>query len=88
MPHAKLNQQCVNRPDLDTVLSAGVANLRGFDVVLSIRLEKGQRGEPLDQLATRLGPSKALQQFLEHQAGGEHLICPFKCASKHLYGGG
>ncbi len=86
MPQAKLNQHCVDRSDLNAIPTAGVAHVRGFDVVLAIRLEEGQGGESFNQLATRLGPGEALQQFLEYQTSCEHLVCALKRTSKYLNG--
>jgi hypothetical protein len=86
VPQAKLNQYCVDRSDLNAIPSTRVADLCGLDVVFAIRLEKSQRSESFNELASRLRPGKALQQFLQDQAGGEHLVCAFKRTSKHLYG--
>ena len=75
VPQTELNQHCVDRSDLDTVPAAGVAYFCSFDVVLAIWLQKREGGESLNQLGSRLRSSEPLQQFLEDQAGREHLVC-------------
>lgn len=84
MPQAKLDQHCVNRSDLHPVASTRVAELGGLNVVLAIRLEERERGEPLNQLVAGLGSGEALEQFLKDQPSSEHLVCTFKSSSKHL----
>jgi hypothetical protein len=85
VPQAKLNQHCVNSSDLYTVPPTSVANFGGFDVVVAIGLQECQRSKPLEQLAACLGPGEALQQFLQDQTCGEHLIRSFKSSSKYFY---
>jgi hypothetical protein len=86
VPQAKLNQYGVDGSDLNAIPSTRVADLCGLDVVFAVRLEKSQGSESFNELASRLRPGKALQQLLQDQAGGEHLVCAFKRASKHFYG--
>nr|WP_233130125.1 hypothetical protein [Synechococcus sp. 1G10] len=71
---AKLDEQGINRADLDTPSAAGIANVGGCDVILLIGLKKGEHGEALHELVTVFGAGKTLQHFLEHQSGGEDLL--------------
>ena len=80
----KLDQQCVDGPDLDTTSSAGVSHFSGFNVVFAVRLEKAECCEPIDQLATRLRSSKALQQFLQYQTCRKDLISPLESVLKRF----
>ena len=62
-----LGQQRIDRADLDTGLATRVAQAGGTDMILAVGLEERQSGEALDDLGARLGPRKALQEFLENQ---------------------
>ena len=54
--------------NLNAMTAACVADVSGFDVIGSIRDEEGKGGEPLQNLLTRFGSRKPLQQLLQHQA--------------------
>jgi hypothetical protein len=71
----ELDEHRVDGSDLGTVAAAGVAQLGGFDVIFAVRLQEYERGEALDQRAPCLGAGKTLQQFLQHEASGEDLVC-------------
>lgn len=43
-------------------------------MIISIRLQQWQCGEPIDDLGLRLGSSEALQQFLKHQSGSDDYV--------------
>lgn len=74
MPAAKLDEQGVDGPDLNSAAAAGVANLRGFDVILPVRLDEPEGAKAFDELSPSLRPCKALQQLLQHETGREDLI--------------
>ena len=58
---AEPDEHGVDCSNLDAVTAASVADFGRFDVVEPIRLQESKRGEPVDQLTTRLGPCKALK---------------------------
>ena len=64
----QLRQERIDRAYLNAMTTAYVAKGRGFDVIGSIRHEEGKSGESLQNLFTRLGSRKALQQLLYHQS--------------------
>lgn len=68
MTNAKLGEQGIDRPDLNTGPATRRAQGGGIDVVLSIRLHERQGCKAVDDLRPRLGTGKALQQFLENEA--------------------
>ena len=63
----QLDQQRIDRSDLNARPTAGVSNLSGCDVVLPVRLNHGQRAKPLDDRGGSLWSGEALQEFLQHQ---------------------
>jgi hypothetical protein len=65
---AQLRQESIDRANLNAMTAACVADVSGFDVIGSIRHEEGKGGEPLQNLLTRFGSRKPLQQLLQHQA--------------------
>jgi hypothetical protein len=71
---AHLRDQCIDRADLHTRSPALVAQLRGGDVIVTVRMHERQRTEPLHDRRPGLGAGKALQQFLKDQAGGHHQL--------------
>ncbi len=50
VPQAKLGKQSVDRAELQTFPAAGIAQLRGFDVIAAIRNEQRQGRKALDDL--------------------------------------
>ena len=75
---AELNEDCVDGSNLNPMTTARIADLRSFNMVVSVWLQESKRGKPLNKLASRLRSRKALKQFLQYQPGSEDLICPFK----------
>jgi hypothetical protein len=82
VPSTKLNEQGIDRADLDTVSATGVTNLGCLDVIFPIRLEECDGAEALDELGACLRPREALQKFLQDETGGEDLIGAEKRASQ------
>lgn len=70
--NAKLRDQCIDGPDLNTALSASIAKFCSGDVILPVGIEQWKGCEALNDLLPRLGAGKPLQQFLQHQSGGEY----------------
>ena len=60
VPPAKLDEQGVDRADLNSTASAGVRNLRCLDVVLPVGLEKSKDGEAFYKLVPSLRPGETL----------------------------
>jgi len=81
---AELDEHRVDGSDLDTATAARVSDLSGLDMVLSVRLQKSERGKSLDQWAACFGSGKALQQFLQHQTGCKDLVRPLEGMPKCL----
>jgi hypothetical protein len=82
---AELDENGVDRSDLDAAPPAAFANFSGLDVVVTLRLQESERGKPLDQLPTRLGSGEALEKFLQDQTGREDLIGSLQGVSKSLH---
>ena len=57
---AKLDEQGINRANLDTSAAASIAEFSCCDVVLLIGLEKGEHREALHKLLSIFGPRKPL----------------------------
>jgi len=60
MAKAKLNQQCIDRPDLNAGPSAAISQLSCFDMIVAVRNDKRQRPEPFDDLLACLRPREPL----------------------------
>jgi hypothetical protein len=71
VPDAKLRNQRVDCPDLNSRSTTGVSQRRSLDVVISVRIQKRHGGKPLENLSACLGPSETLQQLLEHESSRE-----------------
>lgn len=71
---AELREQRVNRSDLQSAPPAGIAQLRCRDMIVPVRSEERERREALDDQPASLGSGKALEQFLQHQAGRDDRI--------------
>ena len=69
--YAELRKQRIDRADLDTGLSTRIAQAGRTDVVFPVGLKQRQSGEPLDDLAARLGAREPLQEFLENETRRE-----------------
>lgn len=80
---AELRQQRVDRPDLHTFAAALIAQFRRMNVVVAIRHDQRQGGKPLDDLVPALGAGETLQNFLEHEAGGEKRLTGFERPDQH-----
>ena len=63
----QLDQQRIDRSNLNARLTAGVSNLSGCGVVLTVRLNHRQRSKPLDDRGGSFWPGEALQEFLQNQ---------------------
>ena len=70
----ELNQQGINRSDLDTPAATGIADVGGCDAATAVGLKKGEHGEALHELVSVPGAGKTLQHVLEQQTFGEHLL--------------
>jgi hypothetical protein len=82
---AKLCEQCVDRPNLNTASSATIPQFGCLDVVLAIRQQKRQRGESFDDCIPGGGSGKSLKQLLENQSGRGHLLAAIERLSKDVY---
>jgi hypothetical protein len=71
---AQLDNQSVDCANLNTVPAASASDFCCVDIVLSIRLNKGQGGETLYDAVTCFRASKSLQQLMQDQASAENLI--------------
>ena len=71
VPDAKLGNQRIDCPYLNSRATTGVAERCSLDVVISVRNQERYGGKPLENLGACLGPSETLQQLLENQSGRE-----------------
>jgi hypothetical protein len=65
---AELGEQGIDCSDLHASAAARRAECGGIDMILSFGLHERQRGKAVDDLSSRLGPRKPLQQLLENEA--------------------
>lgn len=70
----QLYQQGVDGPNLNAMPATGIPDLSGVNVILPVRFDERKGGESFYDAVTRLGTSKALQQFLQHKTRAEYLI--------------
>jgi hypothetical protein len=55
---------------------------RGFNVILSVRRENGQRCEALDDFVPRPRPGESLRQFLQDRSSGDDEAARFKSSAQ------
>lgn len=65
---AELGEQGIDCSDLHASAAARRAECGRVDMILSIGLHQRQRGKAVDDLFSRLGAGKPLQQLLENEA--------------------
>ena len=78
MSYAQLGEYCIDGTHLDPGSAAAVSQLRGVDVVLSVRRKHRQRAESIDDLIAVPGAREALQQLLEHQSRRDYGLPSFE----------
>jgi hypothetical protein len=71
---AKLRQESVDCADLDAAAAASVSEFRRVDMVMPVRDEQWQGGEPFDDLRSVPRPGKPLQELLQNEAGCQQLL--------------
>ena len=81
---AELREERIDRSDLKAAATAFIAKVRGRDVVLALRHDEWQRGEPFEDLRSRLGAAESLEKFLEYQAGRENRSLALKCVGQEV----
>src|SRR5207253_383308 len=74
---AELRQQRIDRPDLDSCATAPVAQLGSRDVVVPLRNKERQCRKTIQYATAGPRPGKALQQFLQYDAGGKQHLAGF-----------
>ncbi len=84
MTYAKLSQQGVDRANLNSSSTTGVAQLGSIDMILSIRSDERQRGKPLDDVLARARTSKTLKQLLENEPGSHDDLISFERIAQFL----
>ena len=67
--NAQLSKQCVNGAHLYALPPAGVSQLGCVNVVLPVRYDQGECGEPLHDGIPSFRARKTLKQFLEDHPG-------------------
>ena len=83
--NAELRNQGVNRANLQARATTAISQFRGIDVILSVRGQKRQRHEPVNDIFTRPRTGESLQQFLQDQPRGHDRIAPFKAISQRAH---
>ena len=81
---AELCEQRVDGTDLHTGPTTAVAQLRGSDVIFPVRAEERQSPEPVNDVLTRAGSGKTLQQFLQDQPRGHDRFAAFESAAQRI----
>jgi len=69
MSDAELREERIDRSDLKAAAAALAAKVRSGDVVVALWHDERQRGEPIDDLRSRLRVAEALEKFLKNQSG-------------------
>lgn len=65
----KLRQEGVDRSDLYAAPPAAVSQVCGPDVIVTVRYDQRQRGEPIQYLSPISRARKALKKLLENETG-------------------
>ena len=79
---AQLRNQRIDGAKLHAATPACVAQLSGLDVSVACRNEQRQHLQALDEAGLILRPVKALQQFLQHDAGNDDGGAFLKCLAQ------
>ena len=85
MANAELREQGIDSADLDACATATIADFRGLDVVLTIRVEQRKRCKPIDDLGSRARPRESLQQFLQNEPSSQHDLGAFEGVAQRAY---
>ncbi len=87
--YAQLAQQRVDGPDLNPRPPANVADIRSINIVLPIRHQERQGSKSPHDVLAGTRASKALQQFLQHEASSDKRVTAVDRGSKcqHLGAG-
>jgi hypothetical protein len=82
--NAKLCNERIYRPDLDSCAPASVAQFGGTNVIVAIWDQHWQSGKFLDQLPVGLWTCKALQQLLQNKPRGDDGVASLKRSAQGL----
>lgn len=85
MAQAELRQERVDGADLRARPTTAIAQLGGLNMVPSVRRDKRQGREPIENLRSRLGSGESLQQLLQDQTGCQNHVLAVQSAPQ---GGG
>ena len=85
---AELREHGVDRADLQAGPATTISQVRGIDVILPVRGQKRQGGEPVDDVFARPRAGESLQQFLQNQPRGQDSVATFEGIAQrpHLWG--
>jgi hypothetical protein len=78
VPDAKLRNQRIDCPNLDSCSTTPVSQRRSLDVIISVRSQERHCGKPLENLGACLGPGEALQQLLQNESSCENGLASAK----------
>lgn len=70
--YAQLRDQCVHRAKLHASPAAFIAQPGCRNVIVPVRLYEGKGAKARDYVSGCFGAGESLQEFLEHQAGGDN----------------
>jgi len=76
--NAKLRKNGINSAKLQASATTAISKFRGSDVILSVRWQKRQGCEPINDVFTRPRTGESLQQFLQDQARRHDRIAAFE----------
>ena len=75
-------EQCIDRSDLESASSASIPEIRGLDVVVAIRTQKGQGAESVDDRVACAGAVESLEELLRYEAGRKDQLFSSNCVSQ------
>lgn len=74
MPNGELRQQRINGSYLNSRFATCIAQPRGIDVIVPIRLKQRQRSKAFDNLGLRLRTREPLQKLLQDEPRRDHNV--------------
>ena len=75
---AKLRDDGVDRADLQAGATTAIAQLRGVDMIQSVRSQERQRRKPVNDVFSRTRAGKSLQQFLQDETCDDERFANFE----------
>ncbi|HYM59695.1 MAG TPA: hypothetical protein VEZ11_02250 [Thermoanaerobaculia bacterium] len=87
VPDAESGKESISRADLEPAAATVVAKVCRGDVIIALWHDQRQRTESIEDLLSRFGATKSLQNLLENQPRGEDRSFVLKSVCQEVHAG-